>query len=129
MESPIQSPALQTHREDGVLEVTLDRPKANAIDLATSRAMGEVFAGFRDDPDLRVAILRTAGDNTQSGSVIARMYATTTYGACLENGCARDCAWISVPAPVPARVFRETVLVVMLVSRRASALASSTPRG
>ena len=24
--------------------------------------MGEVFAGFRDDPDLRVAILRTAGD-------------------------------------------------------------------
>jgi enoyl-CoA hydratase/carnithine racemase len=60
MESP--STALQTHREDGVLEVTLDRPKANAIDLATSRAMGEVFAGFRDDVDLRVAILRTAGD-------------------------------------------------------------------
>ena len=51
-----------THREDGVLEVTLDRPKANAIDLATSREMGEVFAGFRDDPDLRVAILRTEGD-------------------------------------------------------------------
>ena len=49
-------------REGGILEVTLDRPKANAIDLATSRAMGEVFAGFRDDPDLRVAILRTAGD-------------------------------------------------------------------
>ena len=24
--------------------------------------MGEVFAGFRDDPDLRVAIVRTAGD-------------------------------------------------------------------
>ena len=58
----MESTALQTHREDGVLEVTLDRPKANAIDLATSRAMGEVFAGFRDDPDLRVAILRSAGD-------------------------------------------------------------------
>jgi crotonobetainyl-CoA hydratase len=40
----------------------LDRPKANAIDLATSRRMGEAFAGFRDDPALRVAILRTAGD-------------------------------------------------------------------
>ena len=38
-----------------ILEVTLDRPKANAIDLATSRDMGEVFAAFRDDPDLRVA--------------------------------------------------------------------------
>jgi len=54
--------ALHLNREDGVLEVTLDRPPANAIDLATSRAMGEVFAGFRDDPDLRVAILRTAGE-------------------------------------------------------------------
>ncbi len=56
------SDSLRTHQEDGVLEVTLDRPKANAIDLATSRAMGEVFAGFRDDPELRVAILRTAGE-------------------------------------------------------------------
>ena len=53
---------LTTRTEDGVLEVTLDRPKANAIDLPTSRAMGEVFASFRDDPDLRVAIVRTAGD-------------------------------------------------------------------
>ena len=42
--------------------MTLDRPKANAIDLATSRDMGEVFAAFRDDPDLRVAIVRTEGD-------------------------------------------------------------------
>ena len=54
--------SLHLNREDGVLEVTLDRPPANAIDLATSRAMGEVFADFRDDPELRVAILRTAGD-------------------------------------------------------------------
>ncbi len=53
---------IRTRSEDGVLEVTLDRPKANAIDLATSRIMGEVFAGFRDDPDLRVAIMRTEGD-------------------------------------------------------------------
>ena len=56
------SDALHTRSEDGVLEVTLDRPPANAIDLATSREMGELFATFRDDPDLRVAILRTAGD-------------------------------------------------------------------
>lgn len=54
--------AVRTERKGGILEVTLDRPKANAIDLATSRAMGEVFAAFRDDPDLRVAILRSAGD-------------------------------------------------------------------
>ena len=45
-----------------VLEVTIDRPKANAIDAATSRLMGETFAAFRDDPTLRVAILTGAGE-------------------------------------------------------------------
>ena len=43
-----------------VLEVTLSRGKANAIDAATSRLLGETFAGFRDDPALRVAILASA---------------------------------------------------------------------
>ncbi|RLJ52006.1 crotonobetainyl-CoA hydratase [Litoreibacter meonggei] len=53
---------IKTRREGTILEVTLDRPKANAIDLATSRIMGDVFADFRDDPDLRVAIITGAGD-------------------------------------------------------------------
>ncbi len=52
---------IKTHRNGHVLEVTLDRPKANAIDLKTSRIMGEVFAAFRDDPDLRVALITGAG--------------------------------------------------------------------
>jgi crotonobetainyl-CoA hydratase len=53
---------IKTRREGGILEVTLDRPKANAIDLVTSRIMGEAFREFRDDRSLRVAILRAAGD-------------------------------------------------------------------
>ena len=56
------SEVITTRREGGILEVTLDRPKANAIDLVTSRLMGETFRAFRDDPELRVAIVRTAGD-------------------------------------------------------------------
>ena len=56
------SEVVKTKRVGGILEVTLDRPKANAIDLVTSRLMGETFKEFRDDPDLRVAIIRTAGD-------------------------------------------------------------------
>lgn len=56
------SDVITTRREGAVLEVTLDRPKANAIDLKTSRLMGETFRAFRDDPELRVAIVRTAGD-------------------------------------------------------------------
>ncbi|MBV9524055.1 MAG: crotonobetainyl-CoA hydratase [Alphaproteobacteria bacterium] len=53
---------LRVTRQGAVLEILLDRPKANAIDAATSRQMGEVFAGFRDDPALRVAILTGGGD-------------------------------------------------------------------
>ena len=53
---------IKTRRDGHVLEVTLDRPKANAIDLKTSRIMGEVFADFRDDPDLRVALVTGAGE-------------------------------------------------------------------
>lgn len=53
---------IKTRTIGKVLEITLDRPKANAIDLATSRIMGQVFADFRDDPALRVAILTGAGD-------------------------------------------------------------------
>jgi len=52
---------VRCRRKGGVLEVTLDRPKANAIDLATSRIMGQTFKEFRDDPELRVAIIATAG--------------------------------------------------------------------
>ncbi len=61
MTEPAQSP-VRTRREGPILEVTLDRPKANAIDLKTSVVMGEVFRGFRDDPELRVAILTGGGD-------------------------------------------------------------------
>ena len=56
-ESPVR-----TARNGVVLEVTLDRPKANAIDLKTSIILGEVFRDFRDDPDLRVAIITGAGE-------------------------------------------------------------------
>lgn len=54
--------AIKTRTEGYILEVTLDRPKANAIDLATSRVMGETFMAFRDNPELRVAILRAEGE-------------------------------------------------------------------
>jgi len=57
MTSPIR-----TERRGAVLEVTLDRPKANAIDLATSRIMGQTFQSFRDDDELRVAIVTAAGE-------------------------------------------------------------------
>lgn len=56
------SEVITTRREGAILEVTLDRPKANAVDAATSRLMGEMFKKFRDDPELRVALVKSAGD-------------------------------------------------------------------
>ncbi len=53
---------IRTRTDGGVLEVVLDRPKANAIDLATSRIMGQVFREFRDDPELKVAIVTATGE-------------------------------------------------------------------
>lgn len=49
-------------RRGAILEIVLDRPKANAIDLATSQALGHAFCAFRDCPDSRVAIITGAGD-------------------------------------------------------------------
>ena len=61
MQMVTEGPVL-TRREGAILEVTLSRGKANAIDLATSRIMGLTFRAFRDDDSLRVCILRAAGE-------------------------------------------------------------------
>ena len=57
----INTPELKTKLQT-ILEVTLNRPKANAIDLLTNEKMGEIFMEFRDNPKLRVAILRAEGE-------------------------------------------------------------------
>ncbi|MGN6796318.1 MAG: enoyl-CoA hydratase-related protein [Streptosporangiaceae bacterium] len=67
-------PAADEHRErqaagpvralvaDGVLTITLDRPRANAVDVATSHALYDAFARLEADSDLRVGIITGAGD-------------------------------------------------------------------
>jgi crotonobetainyl-CoA hydratase len=50
-------------RADGpVLVITLDRPKANAIDVPASRALYGAFDRLRREPGLRVAVLTGAGE-------------------------------------------------------------------
>ncbi len=55
------STAVRTDIANGVLTITLDRPKANAINVATSRALYAAFKLLQDDPALRVAILTGSG--------------------------------------------------------------------
>jgi crotonobetainyl-CoA hydratase len=56
------SDGVYTRVSGAVLEVTLDRPKANAIDLAASRRLNKVFEQFRDDPQLRICIVTGGGE-------------------------------------------------------------------
>jgi len=56
------SPApVRVEASGGVLEITLDRPPANAVDVATSHALYEAFARLETDPGLRVGIVTAAG--------------------------------------------------------------------
>ena len=48
--------------DGGVLVVTLDRPKANAIDVPTSQELFAAFERLHRDDALRVAVLTGAGD-------------------------------------------------------------------
>ena len=53
--------------DDGVAWITLNRPDAlNAVNLATRDVLWETLIAVRDDPDLRVAIVRGAGDRAFS---------------------------------------------------------------
>ena len=60
-------------RRGHVLEITLDRPKVNAIDIKASHALGEAFVLLRDDPSLRVGILTAAGDRVFSAGWVYRI--------------------------------------------------------
>ena len=56
------SAGVRTVKDGAILEITLDRPKANAIDRAASLRLNEIVTSFRDDPQLRIAIITGAGD-------------------------------------------------------------------
>ena len=53
---------IKVKKNGPILEVTIDRTKANAIDSKTSIILGDVFLNFRDDSDLRVAIITGEGE-------------------------------------------------------------------
>lgn len=53
---------VRTDVDGGVLTVTMDRPKANAIDVDTSRALHAAFDRLQREESLRVAVLTGAGE-------------------------------------------------------------------
>jgi crotonobetainyl-CoA hydratase len=101
------SDAVRTETRGAVLEITLDRPKANAIDLATSKALHAAFRRLKDDPALRVAILTGAGDRIFSAGWDLKAAASgeeapdTDFG---EGGFAGLTAFWDLDKPVIAAV-------------------------
>jgi crotonobetainyl-CoA hydratase len=61
-EAIVMQEPIKVTREGRVLVVVLDRPKANAIDLETSRRLGEAFVMLRDDPELSVGVVTGGGE-------------------------------------------------------------------
>lgn len=53
--------AIIVRKRNQVLEVVINRPPANAVDVRTSRHLGEVFESFINDSELRVAIVTGGG--------------------------------------------------------------------
>jgi len=59
--------ALEVERLGNVLLVTLNRPKVNAIDLATSQELGDLFRRFEADGELLCAVLTGSGQFFSAG--------------------------------------------------------------
>ena len=53
---------LLVERHGAVLEITLNRPKVNAIDFDLSRRINEAVVMLRDDPELRVGLVTATGE-------------------------------------------------------------------
>lgn len=51
----------RVERQGATAVITIDRPKANAIDAATSKTLGDSFASLDRDPAVRAIILTGAG--------------------------------------------------------------------
>jgi enoyl-CoA hydratase len=61
-------------REGPVAVVTVDRPdRRNAIDRATSEALGDAFDRFEDEDDARVAVLTGSEGNFSAGADLKAM--------------------------------------------------------
>jgi len=61
-----RSEELMVERRGAVLEITLNRPKVNAIDFILSRMLNDAIVTLRDDPGLRVGLLTATGDRVFS---------------------------------------------------------------
>lgn len=68
-----------------VLEITLNRPPANAINRATSRAIHAALRQLQEDPDLRVAVVAGAGERIFSAGWDLKEVAEPGFDPALDS--------------------------------------------
>ena len=81
------SHGIHTVTRGPVLEVTLDRPKANAIDLAASRRLNEIFSAFGlafEDYALQQLMRIFPSSPTLASRLAPRVEGKTTTGVRFE---------------------------------------------
>lgn len=93
---------IEKHGE--VLEIVLDRPKANAIDSTTSRALTHVLADFNVDPRYRAAIFTAEGRFFCTGADLKEMDAEQNEVDYGPNGFAGLTHFKDLSKPVIASV-------------------------
>ena len=54
--------SIEVIRNGSILELTMNRPKANAINAACSKQLATIFSELQNDPTLRVAIITGEGE-------------------------------------------------------------------
>jgi enoyl-CoA hydratase len=91
---------------DHIAVVTLDRPPVNAVDANTFAEIRDVFSGFTEDRDVRVAILTAAGERAFMAGVDLRSVGTLPERARTEvlldpPRAARDAMWAITDCAVP----------------------------
>lgn len=93
---------------DHIATVTLDRPPVNAVDTGTFAEIIEVFTGFNDDREVRVAIFTAAGDRAfmagvdlQSVGPRDRGHETPASLVTDPARMARDAMWAITDCAVP----------------------------
>src|SRR6185437_16063972 len=80
MQSDHDAPLL-FEKDDGIAWLTLNRPAMlNAVNLAMRDGLWSALLAVRDDPDIRVAMLRGAGDRAfSSGADISEFGTAPSY--------------------------------------------------
>jgi crotonobetainyl-CoA hydratase len=102
---------IKVNRRGRVLEITMDRPPANAINVEFSIAMHEALKTLQEDDELRVGIITGAGDRIFSAGwdlkEVARASSSSEISdesTTLPGGFAGICEYWGLKKPVIAAV-------------------------